>query len=492
MKVIVSVCERVAVESGWEANPGRSSVTEVVVLDSPISMKQLRCGLTTSKFEKWNLGLPCKDPFDGKIHWIETNSNNFSDDFVSFHAETNDDGSHMLSLAAWPEFEPNEHVDPKEARASNSEFGYPVIKTDSQIPAAPVTVNISQAPKIATATDAFTVSAKQMPIAVKVDADSTENNFEIGHHQSHGHHHHHGHHPHGPHHHHGFRRHPFSNGPGGPVHLHRFGPHGVPVASPFGPSFGRFGGPPGRRTGHAANARSGRHQRKGRKIQALARFIEHLTLPDDTNILPGEKCVKIWSVRNDSLMAWPEKCELVQVGGPNLLTSSKSVPVNGGLKPGEIKHISLDLTFPEQNGLYHAFFRLRAIDPATNEPGFKFGQRLWVKAMVTKSGNGSRLATLKSLSSSSSSSSSSSGSSSDSDSDAGGRANCPDQQQRRVRKANKKMNKKLKKRDKSILKLQKQCSKLQKKLERKSKKLEGLLSAKAKADQFKPPPQGSQ
>jgi len=50
-------------------------------------------------------------------------------------------------------------------------------------------------------------------------------------------------------------------------------------------------------------------------VKPQARFVEHVNLPDGTEILPGTEFTKIWRLKNTGDKAWPENTRLVFTGG---------------------------------------------------------------------------------------------------------------------------------------------------------------------------------
>lgn len=54
---------------------------------------------------------------------------------------------------------------------------------------------------------------------------------------------------------------------------------------------------------------------KAKSYRLFARFVEHVTYPISTKVLPGEEFTKVWRVRNDAEGPWPNDVELIYVSG---------------------------------------------------------------------------------------------------------------------------------------------------------------------------------
>jgi len=115
------------------------------------------------------------------------------------------------------------------------------------------------------------------------------------------------------------------------------------------------------------------NEETGKPTRDSARFVKHVTVPDNMTVAPGEVISKVWRVRNDSQLAWPENCQLIHIGGQSF--GFVATPVRGGVAPGTEADISTTLTVPTAPGCHQCFFRLSA-------ESRKFGQRLWVSVIV--------------------------------------------------------------------------------------------------------------
>jgi hypothetical protein len=88
-----------------------------------------------------------------------------------------------------------------------------------------------------------------------------------------------------------------------------------------------------------------------------AAFVEHVTVPDGTNWMPGQAFNKIWRVRNAGTCAWGPGYELVFVGGEAMTTqASFIVPVTA---PGATADLLIAMIAPTTPGNHSGQWRLR-------------------------------------------------------------------------------------------------------------------------------------
>ncbi|XP_018497983.2 protein JOKA2 isoform X1 [Pyrus x bretschneideri] len=112
-----------------------------------------------------------------------------------------------------------------------------------------------------------------------------------------------------------------------------------------------------------------------------SRFVLDVNVMDGTFIAPSTPFTKIWRMRNNGGMVWPQGTTLVWIGGDRFSTSDSveiEIPANGVPAENEID-IAVDFTAPESPGRYISYWRM-----ATSS-GQKFGQRVWVLIQVDTS-----------------------------------------------------------------------------------------------------------
>jgi len=112
-----------------------------------------------------------------------------------------------------------------------------------------------------------------------------------------------------------------------------------------------------------------------------ATFLKDVTIPDNTNLLPGQSFVKTWRLRNDGTCTWTTDFALAFAGGSKL-GGSTVVPLARAVAPGETIDLSITLTAPAGSGIYESRWQLR------NAAGQLFGigrnadAPFWVKITV--------------------------------------------------------------------------------------------------------------
>lgn len=149
------------------------------------------------------------------------------------------------------------------------------------------------------------------------------------------------------------------------------------------PTFGGRGCPY-RRPGFGFGWRGGRWNRgenrcaswaeRNSATSLLGRFVSDVSLEDGTHVAPEQTFVKIWKMRNEGAVAWPEATRLASVGGDKL-SSVESVLVPP-VEPNAEVDIAVDMTAPAKPGRYIGYWRLVTPD------GNRFGQRVWVDVVV--------------------------------------------------------------------------------------------------------------
>jgi len=113
--------------------------------------------------------------------------------------------------------------------------------------------------------------------------------------------------------------------------------------------------------------------KKGKELHM--KFVADTSLPDGTEVYPGQLMSKSWKVVNSGQDTWPCKARLQHVGS-DLFEGARPSDVPC-LAPGQETELSLNnMTTPSEPGRYISHWRL-----ATAE-GKKFGDRLWFEVTV--------------------------------------------------------------------------------------------------------------
>ncbi len=106
-----------------------------------------------------------------------------------------------------------------------------------------------------------------------------------------------------------------------------------------------------------------------------------VTVPDDSQVGPGDSFVKTWRLVNLGSCEWTREYAAVWFSGMDLATSREE-PLHGSVAPGESVDISVAMSAPKLPGVYQSNWKLRdnqgnlfGIGPAGNSP-------FWVRIEV--------------------------------------------------------------------------------------------------------------
>lgn len=105
-----------------------------------------------------------------------------------------------------------------------------------------------------------------------------------------------------------------------------------------------------------------------------ARFVEDVTVPDDSLFNSGVSFTKVWRLRNDGECMWPPGTLWGFIGG-DLLGAQSPVEVELA-EPGRIVDISVDMVAAAAPGTYKSYWRLQRPD------GDYFGDQAYVRIIV--------------------------------------------------------------------------------------------------------------
>ncbi len=105
-----------------------------------------------------------------------------------------------------------------------------------------------------------------------------------------------------------------------------------------------------------------------------ARFVEDVTIPDNTALEPGEAFRKTWRIRNAGTCNWETGTQMVFVSGEPL--GGPPSVVAPAAAAGAVVDVSVDFTAPVVPGSYRSSWRLQLPD------GTPFGSTFFVKIVV--------------------------------------------------------------------------------------------------------------
>lgn len=98
-----------------------------------------------------------------------------------------------------------------------------------------------------------------------------------------------------------------------------------------------------------------------------AAFVDDVTIPDGSIILPLSRFTKTWRLRNTGTCTWTSSYQIVFSGRGSNLGSQSVFPLipSGEVNSGQEALVSVDLVAPGQAGSYRSYWQLRAPDGST-------------------------------------------------------------------------------------------------------------------------------
>lgn len=106
-------------------------------------------------------------------------------------------------------------------------------------------------------------------------------------------------------------------------------------------------------------------------------FVSDVTIPDNTNMVPGKQFTKTWRVRNSGSCAWDTGFKFNFTGGEAM--GGSSVTLNSAVQPGKETDLSVSLTAPSSAGTYRGNWRM------STGSGTYFGDEVYVLIVVGSS-----------------------------------------------------------------------------------------------------------
>jgi len=91
----------------------------------------------------------------------------------------------------------------------------------------------------------------------------------------------------------------------------------------------------------------------------LAEFASDVTVPDDTEMLPGQEFIKTWRLQNAGTCTWTNQYALVYVSGDQM-SGTSPLPLTGSTPPGSTADISVTLKAPGTVDTYRGDWELRS------------------------------------------------------------------------------------------------------------------------------------
>jgi hypothetical protein len=115
-----------------------------------------------------------------------------------------------------------------------------------------------------------------------------------------------------------------------------------------------------------------------------AEFIQDITIPDGTQLEPGETFTKTWRLKNVGTCTWTVEYALVFDSGNNMGGSTFQRLTTKAVPPGATIDVSVDLIAPDEPGIHRGYWKLRHWDG--NTFGLGEEQAIWVEIEVLATG----------------------------------------------------------------------------------------------------------
>jgi len=96
-----------------------------------------------------------------------------------------------------------------------------------------------------------------------------------------------------------------------------------------------------------------------------AKYVSDVTVPDGTQMTPGQQFVKTWQIKNTGTCTWATGYTLIYGYGEKM--NGKAVALTSNVPPGATTEVSVNLTAPTKAGSYTGAWRM------SNAKGYPFG-----------------------------------------------------------------------------------------------------------------------
>lgn len=91
----------------------------------------------------------------------------------------------------------------------------------------------------------------------------------------------------------------------------------------------------------------------------VAGFVADITIPDGSQLAPGETFTKTWEISNEGTCTWNASYEIVYSSGEQMGAPATQALTTGTVAPGETLKVSLEMTTPTETGQYKSYWILR-------------------------------------------------------------------------------------------------------------------------------------
>ncbi len=89
-----------------------------------------------------------------------------------------------------------------------------------------------------------------------------------------------------------------------------------------------------------------------------AKFVDDVTVPDNTQMLPAQDFIKTWRLQNTGTCTWTDQYALIFVSGDQM-SGTSPLPLTGSTAPGNTVDVSVNLKAPGSVGTYQGNWELR-------------------------------------------------------------------------------------------------------------------------------------
>jgi hypothetical protein len=103
-------------------------------------------------------------------------------------------------------------------------------------------------------------------------------------------------------------------------------------------------------------------------------FVTDITVPDDTEMTPGQDFVKTWKIKNTGTCTWGTGYSVLYAYGEKM--AGVAEPLTSAVAPGEEVEVSVRFKAPDKAGQYPSTWRMAN---ANNSP---FGEFFYVRIVV--------------------------------------------------------------------------------------------------------------
>jgi Na+-transporting methylmalonyl-CoA/oxaloacetate decarboxylase gamma subunit len=110
-----------------------------------------------------------------------------------------------------------------------------------------------------------------------------------------------------------------------------------------------------------------------------AQYVADVTIPDGTQMEPGENFTKTWRLKNAGTSTWTNAYSFVYISG-DLMGDTTSVPIVDDVAPDETVDLSVDMVAPLESGTYRSYWKM------LNSAGEFFDEAVYVEIVVVGDG----------------------------------------------------------------------------------------------------------